>query len=206
MRDALAAAKLATSLAEWGRKKKEPVALLLAARIVADSPIRPLEDVAPAGAQKKLKREGGPSPLSPRLLREEAAALAGEDKDKLMTTLTERDGFGAAPPPSEGRAEAAIGRAGAETTANCHVGTLRAGQLLKYSFSFTESQPAMVSVTAADGSPLSCSVRDASLSLIDETELGADCLIAWTPTASGRFEVQIQHKGSEGTSYTLCIN
>jgi len=195
---------------------------------VANSPVKPLE-VAPAesglvpgtpgtgddSGGRKGKIGSTTSPLSYSALREEAAKMGDEEK-------RHRAILGAMDPrlarrwekKKEGLWLSGVGEGGggmsadeaARPTARCHVGQLRAGQLLKYSFTFKGSLPAMVSVIAADGSELECAVRDASLAVIEQAELGSECLIAWTPASTGRFQVQIQHKGKDDTGYTLCIN
>lgn len=234
MQQTLAAAKLATQVAAFGRKYGDPAALLVAARIVANSPVKPLEGISPTGVGivPGTPRTGGAdakagvgwkgkiggvstNPLSYSALREEAAKM-GDEQERYRHVLGAMDPRLARrwAPKKEGLWISGVGEGGggvsadeaARPTARCHAGQLRAGQLLKYSFTFKGSQPAMVSVIAADGSSLACSVRDASLAVIEQAEIGSECLIAWTPTATGRFQVQIQHKGEDDTGYTLCIN
>jgi hypothetical protein len=183
--------QLASQLAEYGEKGQDPLALLLAARIMkANTP----KDVAIEKTGEAVAEDAAKSDVpTPAELLAQAKGLAGDNMQLVaMIDATAKQ----------------QGTRGDVTGPNKHRDRVEAGLTDSYKITFAGGEEARVVVIGDGDNDLDLFVYDENDNLVESDQDGSDkCLVIWTPKWTGEFTVKIKNLGSQVYSnYALLTN
>lgn len=186
---------LAHELATYGRRSKDPLALLVAARILKHTPTQAMtsspKTYRPDDVVAKDKTESGSKPITVENLLSEARALSGEDEAFAALALAVES-------------EQPRGREGGPSC-----GTFRLDPLSFQAFTeeFEASELARVVLRGDGDTDLDLFIYDENGNLIDSDTDGTDvCICEWTPRWKGPFEIRVVNLGLVWNQYQICTN
>lgn len=192
--EAVRRASLGLQLAAYGQQEQDPLALLVAARLLKQTPLRSeklekrvegLESPPPRSDEPK------PAPVTPEELLKRARELSGDAHavQQLAVDIAAERGRGAADGP---RAHADVAAAGATDV---------------YEIEFRGGELARVALHGDGRTNLDLLVytSDGKLVVSDTGESDA-CLVDWTPTETARFIIKVRNIGARQNTYTLLTN
>jgi hypothetical protein len=183
---------LAAQLAAYGQRTKDPLALILAAKIAKTTAASPLEvkpkTEGPEGAKADKK---GTSALDAMALLDQAGALCGEDGT--LKTLLARV-----------KDEASRGAVGGPKGGSY---ILAGGCKNVFEVSFRGGEAAAVAVVGDGSTDLDIFVYDQNGNLIvSDTRASGACYVAWCPVWTGPFRLEICNLGSYANIYEIRTN
>ena len=189
---------VAYQLVEFGRKTKDPLALVEAAKImklVGGQPVarKPADAPAgaPAGAPAPAAGKPASAPPTPGSVLAEARSLAKGDKTILAMIAQ------AASASSRG----AVGGPKASVT------SVIAGHTDVYNTAFVGGLPAEVVIAGDGGSDLDLAVVDENGNLICSSSSPGDVeYCGWTPRWTGKFQIRVKNNGTVDNAYKLLTN
>ena len=187
---------LAGEVAEYGRRADNPLALVVAAQIMKNTPAKE-EDRAKATEGKAAEESGQKSSEldTPDSLLAEAKAMAEEDRNSLVVGLVDK----------ESKIVAQRGRVGGAIR---HVDTVRVGMTDVYQgVRFRGGREAVVGVIGDGDCDLDLFVYDEGGNLIgSDTDLSDRCVVSWTPAWTGPFTIKVKNLGNVYAHYALVSN
>jgi hypothetical protein len=188
---------LARQLALYGQRTGKPEPFLAAARILAETPYRdapmtPAPQAAQAGAAGAPMAEKAPTPaLSAVAMLAAAREAARGDAHALAVA----DGI---------EASLEKGRVGGPAV---HNDRIYPDQTHSYTISFTGGEAAIIEVVGDGDTDLDCWVYDENGNLIDsDTDYTDYCVLGWTPSWTGEFQLQIKNYGTVWNGYVITTN
>lgn len=189
---------LAHDLAEYGRHHDSAMALAVAAQIVAGSPQRELESLIPeriAGAEEADEKHGSLTELDPAALIEEAEGLAAGN-DAVLAVIGQVE---------ERLAERARGDVAG---AGCYPPfRVNARATRWFDVVMQGGRPAQLWVEGDGDTDIDCWVYDENGNLIvSDTDYTYICLLQWTPSWTGPFDVKVRNLGGVWTAVQVCTN
>ena len=188
--DPIARLQLTADLLAAGRASKDPLALIVAARIMkslggTDVDLKPERPAAPADAQKPGQ------PVSPDTILIEAHNLAGGDK---ITNLLIDEA-------------AAMRRAGGAGQPKTHHDTVQPAGTDVYTVVFNGGQLAEAGIAGDGASDLDLVVYDENDHLVCRSTASADReYCRWWPRWTGPFRIEVQNLGTAADLYRLTTN
>jgi hypothetical protein len=181
--------QMSSDLLAFGRRTKDPVALIVAARVLktlgSTEVDRKPEGRPATGAQKSGR------PVSADSVLAEARDLA--KGDKVITLLVDET--------------AAMGSAAPEGQPGTHQDLVQPGDTDVYSVVFTGGQLAEAGVAGDGGSDLDLLVYDENDHLVCRSAGSSDReYCRWWPRWTGAFRIEVQNLGTAANSYRLATN
>lgn len=185
---------LAHQLARYGLSKKDPVALVAAARMMNEAGGKPLA----AEAKKSAATDPASAPKATPLVTDSKEALDAARKlahgDKTLLALIEDAGKNA--------------HRGALGGPNFHRDHVLAGKTDVYEVNFEGDEPAEVHLSGDGDATLWLTVYDQGGHQIcrddDNAQYSASC--RWTPAWTGPFRIEINNTGDIYVNYALVVN
>jgi hypothetical protein len=188
--DPIARLQMTADLLAVGRVTKDPLALIVAARIMknlggADIDLKPEARAAPANVQKPGQ------PVSPDTILVEARDLA--KGDKITNLLIEET--------------AAMGRTGAAAQPKTHQDTVQPAATDVYTVVFNGGELAEAGIAGDGASDLDLFVYDENDHLVCRSTASTDReYCRWWPRWTGPFRIEIQNLGAVADLYRLATN
>jgi hypothetical protein len=188
--DPIARLQLTADLLAAGRAAKDPLALIVAARIMkslggADTDLKPEAKAAPSNAQKPGQ------PVSPDTILVEARDLA--KGDKITNLLIDET--------------AAMGRAGGPGQPKTHQDTLQPAATDVYIVVFNGGQLAEAGIAGDGASDIDLAVYDENNHLVCRSTASTDReYCRWWPRWTGPFRIEVQNLGTAADLYRLATN
>lgn len=192
---------LATQLRQYGEAQNDPLALLLAARLVGAVPMAKSEGIAKKPATVKAGQEaatkpGKPSGLDVGVLLADAKRFAAGDPDVLALVTREA---------AAGKTRSAAGKALIIPRADYHTDRVLAGTVDTYDMSFPAGHCAVV--LAGDGDTnLQLLVVDRQGNLVcSRTAQGDDKACEWDTDAASVCTVEVKNLGAVYNEYLIAF-
>jgi hypothetical protein len=183
----IGALTLARQLAALGIADQDPLALIVAARILRANPTTPADATKVEGERSTEPDQLG----SVDYLLAQAKEFSG-GRTEVLTLI---DQFG--------QSETSRGAIGGAKSASERV---RGKSTDVFKVSFKGSRAAEVAVIGGSGD-IDCYVYDENGNLIDsDTDYSSTCALSWTPKWTGQFKLYIRNLGARAVSYELVTN
>ncbi len=194
---AVADLSLAGKLAEYGRRVNNPTALVVAARIMKNTPAQDKKlDKATEGKEtaSKQAKKTGTLETSDKLLAD-AKKMAEKSSNEIVLAMIDK----------ESKVVATRGKAGGPIR---HVDRIMAGKTDIYrGIRFIGGEEAGVIVIGDGDCDLDLYVYDENDNLIEKDTDGTDrCIVTWTPSWTGPFTIKVKNYGSVYADYILVSN
>lgn len=189
---------LAYSLAQYGREKKSPLALLAAAEILERVPAetmkdKPKSEAGPAAGADAAKKKERPDETAESLI-EEAEELADDDEEVLELAERLEKQLGEKPRGAVGGAKRGVTRVNALATD-------------VYTISFRAGEAAVIVISGDGDTDLDLYVYDELSNLIAADDDGSDdCIVRFTPKWTGPFTVRVKNRGIVYNRYVIATN
>jgi len=181
--------KLASDLAAYARRAKNPAAMLVAAQIMKNTPVRD------AAAKKNGAKAGAAAAkrfVTPETLLAEAKTMAGGNTDLVAMIDTE--------------ATLAATRGAANGPQRIYENVL-AGRTDVFQIKFIGGEKAQVGVVGDGDADIDLYIYDENDNLIEsDADRTSACIAEWTPSWTGTFKVKIKNIGSVRSDYLLVTN
>jgi hypothetical protein len=188
---------LARQLVLYGQRTGSPEPMIAAARImletgISDPEFESMSSEAQEGAGAAVDADKAPVPkLNVLQLLTSARELAGEDAN-MQAVIDDLEG------------SMTKGRAGGPAV---HYDRVEAYTTDIYRITFRGGQSAIVEVVGDGDTDLDCFMYDENGNLIvSDVDYTDHCILVWTPSWTGPFELQIQNLGSVWNGYVLSTN
>jgi len=191
---AVADMTLAGQLADYGRRAKNPSAMIAAAQIMKNTAVqdkkqeKTTEGTGEEGAQKSGAMD------TPEKLLADAQSLAKEQGNDALAAIAEKE-------------SKIAGQKGATSGPTRHVDRIRAGHTDNYTITFRGNEEATVAIIGDGDCDLDLYVYDENGNLIEKDTDGTDrCVVQWNPRWTGKFYIKIKNYCSVYADYTLLTN
>ena len=183
---------LAYQLASYGRRARVPEALVTAARILLDTPMRPMQVEKQGGDSSSTGQVAAPT-LGPATLLAEAESMTDEPAVRnLIQQLRKR---------------LTVKTRGGSRGAMVHMDRISPGNRDVFNKSFSGGETAIVRVTGDGNTNLDIHVYDENGKPIGEDTSPTDaCIVVWKPQRTGKFRIEISNLGEEPNTYVLTTN
>lgn len=185
---------LAGQLVTYGDQAKDPLALILAAKIMKSTPPQPVDLKKDGEAvPKDAKKEGGNKhEVSAILNRAKTLAAGRQDLLAMITDVEAMTAKGQVP-----RSQAGV----------IHWDRVAARRTDVYDINFAGGEPAAVYIEGDGDTDLDLYVYDENGNLIcSDTDYTDRLLCTWNPRWTGPFRIKIQNRGNVYNAYGLVTN